>query len=311
MHRGPLQSKRPGTARAGWSLIELLTAVSILGVFSALTGGAVMKVRSVSTRMEVENWKLSRKFGEVPARTTPVKVLFVGNSYIYYNDLPGAVVALAEARNERPKLIVDQVTVGGATLESLWADGSAAAKVRSTDWDVVVLQERRGRPVDRTGPDGFGGDYGRNTLFVPYARKFNQAIRDRGAITMFLMTWKVPALADTTQDLWTDSIDALAKDLKAEVSPAGRALEMVLRQKPTFPFYADGYPGHPTPVGTYLVACCFYAALYGKDPTGLPPMVRTANGAVVGVPAGDARLVQSAAWDALQETKKRIGLTAR
>jgi hypothetical protein len=302
---------RHGVLRVGWSVLELITAISIIGLGAALTSGAVMKVRAVSTRMEVESWKFQRKFGDVPARKAPVKVLFVGNSYIYSNDLPGAVVALAEARNETPKLIVDQTTGGAGTLESLWDAGSAAGKIRSKDWDIVVLQERRGRPVDRTGPDGLGGEYGRNTLFVPYAKKFDQVIRDRGAITMFMMTWKVPALVGTTQDLWTDSIDALAKDLHAEVSPAGRALEIVLRQKPTFPFYADAYPGHPTPAGTYLIACCFYAAIYGKDPVGLPPCVITAHGAFVGVNPADARLVQSAAWDAVVETKKRIGLTAR
>ena len=109
----------------------------------------------------------------------------------------------------------------------------------------------------------------------------------------------------------TDSIDALATEIKAEVSPAGLALEKVFKKKPHFPFFADPYPGHPTPAGTYLIACCFYAAIYGKTPVGLPPRVVTATGAHVGIEPSDAVLVQTAAWEAYQETKKRISLTAR
>ena len=302
--------RRGAAPRRGVSLIELLIAVSILGVFAALSLGGVMKVRAVTTRMDVENWKFQRKIGDIPARSTPVKLLFIGNSFTYYNDLPGTLVALSEARNDKPKLIVDQATVGGATLESLWNAGSPADQIRSNDWDIVILQERRARPVDRTGPDGFGGEYGRDRYYVPYAKKFDRVIRDRGAITMLYMTWKVPVLTDTTQEMWTDSIDALAKEIKAEVSPAGLAVEKVFKKKPNFKFFADQYPGHPTPAGTYLIACCFYAAMYGKTPVGLPPSVVTANGTCVGVDPNDAVLVQTAAWDAYQETK-RVSLTAR
>ena len=38
-----------------------------------------MKVRAVTTRMDVENWKFQRKIGDIPARSTPVKLLFIGN----------------------------------------------------------------------------------------------------------------------------------------------------------------------------------------------------------------------------------------
>src|SRR5262249_32817696 len=79
----------------------------------------------------------------------PVRVLFIGNSYTFVNDLPRMLAALARAGGQRP-VVHDRETPGGCTLEKHWRDGKAAQKIAAGKWDYVVLQEQSSRPlVDR------------------------------------------------------------------------------------------------------------------------------------------------------------------
>jgi hypothetical protein len=80
------------------------------------------------------------------APSTPLKVLFIGNSYTSVNDLPAMVAAMAEAAGGR-KIEVDRHLVGGCTLEKHVKDQKAIDKIRAKKWDVVVLQEQSLRPV--------------------------------------------------------------------------------------------------------------------------------------------------------------------
>jgi hypothetical protein len=73
------------------------------------------------------------------AGESPLKVLFIGNSYTYVNDLPSLVVGLTDAAGGR-KIETGQHLVGGCTLERHVKDKKAIDKIREKKWDVVVLQ---------------------------------------------------------------------------------------------------------------------------------------------------------------------------
>src|ERR1043166_6791316 len=75
-----------------------------------------------------------------------VRVLFIGNSYTYVNDLPKMIAALARA-GKQPPLVYERETPGGCTLEKHWKDGKAARKIAAGKWDYVVLQEHSLRPL--------------------------------------------------------------------------------------------------------------------------------------------------------------------
>jgi hypothetical protein len=54
------------------------------------------------------------------AKAKVLQVLCIGNSQIFYNDLPRMVGALAEsALAERPRIRADRFVAGGASLERL------------------------------------------------------------------------------------------------------------------------------------------------------------------------------------------------
>ncbi len=267
--------------------------IGILAVLMALTLSAIQKVR-LAGRAERASWHQQRFLGAAVPRQLPIKVLFIGNSYTGTNDLPGMVLALSQANNARPGLIVDSHLVGGATLKKHWDDGVALEKIKSTDWDFVVLQEQSQTPLPQ---------FGRDQLFYPYSRLFAKEIRDVGAIPLFHMTWARP---DTPgpQAWWTDSYVAIAKELNAECAPAGMALDKVKQALPHLQMFQD-QGGHPTPAATYLVACVFYATIYDQTPQGLAPQVTMSSGTVALAPS-DATVMQRCAWQALQEIKRRI-----
>src|SRR5947209_2678344 len=74
-----------------------------------------------------------------------IHVLFIGNSQIYFNDLPRTVEALAEsAPQDRPRIRAERFLSGGASLERFWnagtGKGTARAKILEKPWDYVIVQ---------------------------------------------------------------------------------------------------------------------------------------------------------------------------
>jgi hypothetical protein len=66
-------------------------------------------------------------------------VLFLGNSYTQFNDLPGLVQGLAQSVGHN--LYRDQNTPGGHRLAGHAANPISLAKITARPWDYVVLQE--------------------------------------------------------------------------------------------------------------------------------------------------------------------------
>ena len=174
----------------------------------------------------------SSSFAQSYAHATeqPHKILFVGNSYTYYNSLPQLVKAVAEA--QRPGLAVEVKFIGGggAALETHWEVGEALEEIRSGKWDTVVLQEQSmlgaNDPKDPYKPD----------LFWEYARKFDQEIRQAGADPVYYMTWsrrdKRP-----DQPISQTPILPLQTNLVAELRPLdwrGMLLEIAWKWSSTF-----------------------------------------------------------------------------
>jgi len=64
------------------------------------------------------------------------KVLFIGNSLTYFNEMPRMTQQIG-AHENRP-LFVDAVTQSGASLEDLWFRTDAAKRIWQEHWDYVI-----------------------------------------------------------------------------------------------------------------------------------------------------------------------------
>ena len=215
--------------------------------------------------------------------TTCTRVLFIGNSYTYVNDLPATFVQLAGAGGH--PVATDSVAEGGATLADALASGATADKLAATKWGFVVLQEQSEIPSVAQF---------RDQQMYPAARSLVARIKGAGATPLFFMTW-------AHRDGWPENgmpdyltmqrqIDAayvtIAQQLGVPAAPVGFAWSTVHRTDPALTLWQDD-GSHPTAAGTYLAACVFYAVIFHQSPNGL----RWTDG----LPPQDAQLLQATA----------------
>src|SRR5580704_14903265 len=70
------------------------------------------------------------------------KVLIIGNSYIYFNNLPKMFEQVALADQPPRHVQCEMIVKGGATLQQHWDEGKAVQAIRQGRWDFVILQEQ-------------------------------------------------------------------------------------------------------------------------------------------------------------------------
>ena len=214
-----------------------------------------------------------------------MRVLFIGNSLTYANDLPLMVQALAKAAGL--DLYVEAITAGGAGLDDHWRDGDALRAISRRGWNVVVLQQ---------GPSSLPES---RVHLRKWARQFAAPIRKAGARPALYMVWP-----DKTRLAWFDEVRGsyalAAEDVDGILLPAGEAWRAAWRRDPRARLYAmDGL--HPSVAGTYAAALSIYGMLCNRPPQNLPARLALANGQTVNLPQPLATLLQQAASEANQQ----------
>ena len=207
-----------------------------------------------------------------------LRVLFVGNSHTFTNDVPGLTAKLAKAADvDRPLMVWSEVP-GGTSFQMHWNNGRVQHLLGEVKWDLVVLQDQSAMP--NMSPQQ------RQQETLPFARNLNEKIKESGARTVLFMTWgyqqDYPATLKWSRDAYTE----LAMDLKADLVPVGTAWEKALDKRPDIALWGpDG--NHADVRGSYLAACCFFAAFYGKSPVG--------NSFTANLDADEAKFLQETA----------------
>lgn len=250
-----------------------------------------------------------------PPEPQSLRVLFIGNSYTYFNNLPEIFAKLAES-GRQATVETRMEAPGGWRLKDHWEKGEAPKTLRDGKWDYVVLQEQstlgfnlfvEGRP--RIVSDEF---------FEPYAVKWASEIRKAGATPVFYLTWARKTNPEDQAALNYAYVHA-ANESGAQVAPVGIAWTEVRQEQPAIELYMnDG--SHPSPAGTYLAGCTLYASIFHQSPVGLPGKIsgipinpNTAKeetgkiATLVDLPADPARALQTAAWNAWQKLKENGG----
>lgn len=193
----------------------------------------------------------------------PLRILFLGNSYTYYNHLAGLVEGMARVAGGRA-VETASVTRGGATLEVLYFDTGALAALRGSRWDLVVLQEH--------STLGFSYQNGDQVVNLPvgfhnWVRIWDAEIRAQGAHTVLLNTWARRGRPEMQPNLdWAYA--AIARELGIGLIPAGTAFRNATGEELYQP---DG--SHPSEAGSYLAACAAVEILLATGCQGAPPAI--------------------------------------
>ncbi|MFN8411125.1 MAG: hypothetical protein U0Z26_01930 [Anaerolineales bacterium] len=194
-----------------------------------------------------------------------IRILFLGNSYTFVNDLPATLTALAKSGGHKIETGIS--AEGGMTLANHVDSANTANQLTSSKWDIVVLQEQSQIPSVKQM---------RMDQMYPAARKLVPQIEAVGARPLFFITWGHrngwPENGLTTYESMQAQINRgymnISYELNAEMSPIGFAWEETVKTHPEINLWQDD-GSHPTAEGTYLAACVFYATLFRESPEGL------------------------------------------
>jgi hypothetical protein len=221
-----------------------------------------------------------------PASAPPLRVLFVGNSHTYVNDMPLLVQNLAAAAGDRP-LAYETIAYGGARISDHVANGKAAAALSSGGFHVLVLQEQQQLP-------SWSAEQRQREMIAP-AQVLSLNAQAHGAKTILTMVWARkagdPSNApnDTYAAMHARSVRGhveAAQQISAALAPASIAWQSAMERKAELELWQpDG--SHPALAGSYLAACVMYQALYAKNAIG--------NTFTADLPDADAALLQEIA----------------
>jgi hypothetical protein len=194
------------------------------------------------------------------------KILFVGNSYTFFSDLPKLFRELAE---ENGKAVdISSVTKGGWSMVQYLDNGDEHteklnAAVENASFDAVILQDQSviSMQYPEKFRDGmtrmkakFEGKADRVILYQTWARKNgNKKLEELG--------WT----RDEMHNGVTSAYRSVAAEIGAELSPVGECFYSVYEAHPEIEIYnPDG--SHPSYAGSCLAAICHYRTVFGELP---------------------------------------------
>lgn len=239
-----------------------------------------------------------------PPVSTEVKaMLWVGNSFFYYNNSMhghvGRLLNAADAKGMRNT----SATISGSGLnwhdvEAHFRPGGVASysflpgnKVQfntfDKPFDAVMMMDCSQCPVHPQ----------LQSVFHEYAAKHSATARKHGAAPILFMSWAYQDKPEMTQQLAAEYIKA-GKANNALVVPAGLAFAHSVASRPDINLYVDD-KRHPSLAGTYLGACVVAASVFKINPVGLKY--------TAGLPADVAAHLQAVAWQTVQSFHAKEG----
>ncbi|MBR2311289.1 MAG: hypothetical protein IKA47_12285 [Oscillospiraceae bacterium] len=194
-----------------------------------------------------------------------MNILFIGNSYTYYNDMPAIFQTLC--RDNGLDVTATAVTKGGRKLLS-YKDPNDATTVKLTEalkqhYDVCMLQEQSILPI--TDFDSFmeglqfvkdmvGNQADRFILYATWGRK-------PGSATLLEHGWDTESMTE----MLAESYKKAADHFGAEISPVGELFLAVSQQLPELELYNPDMT-HPSYAGSALSALTHYYTIFKAFP---------------------------------------------
>src|SRR5580704_4956857 len=213
------------------------------------------KIAKIILILGIGSSVVAAALAQAAAGQAPRKILFVGDSFTYYQDgIYTHFERLAAAATPPLVVTADKSVFGGASLRRLWDLKEPVKTIDTATYDVVVLQE----------------DIPETTIadFREYARRFVAQVRKNRARPVLFMAWAYPRLGWISMAEIAQAHRDAAKELNVDVAPVGLAWQEASKQRTGMNFYGPDHE-HPNIHGTYLATCVIYATIYNRDPSGL------------------------------------------
>ncbi len=184
--------------------------------------------------------------GHLPPATVPKKILFVGNSLTYTNDLPALVVAAAAKKGIAVE--TGMLAYPDYALQDHWEDGKLQQMLASEYFDFVIVQQ---------GPSS--QEEGRQML-LEYGKKIKALCDQHQAKLAFYMVW--PAFSNYEMfDGVIKNYREAAAATNAILCPVGKAWKTHFDSTGDYSYYGPDM-FHPSQKGSEQAAKVICGSLF-------------------------------------------------
>ena len=204
-----------------------------------------------------------------------LSVLFLGNSYTSYNNLPQLVQSLSNSAGKT--LIIDSNMPGGYLISGHLNDATTLSKISQGNWDYVILQEQSQIPTI---------DYYRYNDMYPAMTDLKSVIEQYNPCAKIItyMTWgrrfggqqcdpsgtycsPVFANFNHMQDSLTSAYLEISEQLNIQCAPVGVTWQNILND--TTLVLHSGDNSHPNIDGSYVAALTIFSSIWKQGTSGL------------------------------------------
>jgi PKD repeat protein len=204
-----------------------------------------------------------------------LSVLFLGNSYSSYNNLPQLVQSLSSSAGKT--LIIDSNMPGGMTISGHVNNATSIAKISQGNWDYVVIQEQSQIPSI---------DYYRYNEMYPAMTDLKSLIEQYNPCAKIItyMTWGrqyggqqcgpgatycSPVFVDFNhmQDSLTSAYLEISEQLNIQCAPVGLTWQNILNDTTLILHSNDN--SHPNIDGSYVAALSIYSSIWKQPSNGI------------------------------------------
>lgn len=179
-----------------------------------------------------------------------MRVLFIGNSHTYFNDMPQMFAEICEAN--RIPAEVTMLAHGGKTFGFHVQEPEVRFNIMYGNYDYIVLQHRA-HPM---------GEYDE---MAQAAAELVGMVKQAGGKPVFYMTWSKKSEGREAQNEMSAAYKKLGASLEAAVAPVGDAWWSFSELWPDAELYnADG--AHASGLGSLLAAGTIFSTISGRPP---------------------------------------------
>ena len=173
-----------------------------------------------------------------------LRILFIGNSHTYFNDMPEMVAE--RFRKMKYDCEVTMIAHGGWFLEQHVNEPDVWFNILYGHYDYVVLQEH-------------AHPFGPEEKFYGAVRQLNQWILEAGSKGVIYMTWAKKD-EEFNQERMTLAHEQIAEEIEALLAPVGKYWWEYMRSYPDIEmYYKDGQ--HASPDGSRFAAKYIWNAI--------------------------------------------------
>lgn len=202
-------------------------------------------------------------FGQKAKGDDKIKILFIGNSFTYMNNMPDMFKKIAKSSGK--EVIVESNTKGGYSFKEHVTRPDMFKAISKRKWDYVILQ---GYSRELSFPKEY-----LDTATMPFVEQILDSIYTNNSCTnvMFYMTWGYqegyPAREEIkTFEMMADSIrngyKFIGQHYNIPVVPVGMVWKELRAAKDYDLYVKDQF--HPNLTGSFLIASTFYSAIFNE-----------------------------------------------